>query len=173
MARSRSCLPGAEITGVDESGAYEGTFSIKLGPTTAAYRGSLRMESVDEAARTGTLAENEVLRAAMAGAPRVHLVGLASDGGVHSGPKHLEALIGMAKVAGVQDLVVHAFTDGRDTLPHGGRGYLEELERWLQAAGRVAAVGGAAGLFVDAGGDDRETGIGKVGAVAVADRNQG
>jgi uncharacterized protein len=55
VERIAPCLPGAEITGVDESGAYEGTFSIKLGPTTAAYRGSLRMESVDEAARTATM----------------------------------------------------------------------------------------------------------------------
>src|SRR5580765_3190714 len=39
-------------------------------------------------------------------------------------------------------LVVHAFSDGRDTLPHGGRGYLEELERWLRAAGRVGTVSG-------------------------------
>src|SRR3954467_614934 len=55
VERIAPCLPGADITGVDESGAYEGTFSIKLGPTTAAYRGSLKMESVDEAARTATM----------------------------------------------------------------------------------------------------------------------
>ena len=55
VERIAPCLPGAEITGVDESGAYKGTFSIKLGPTTAAYRGSLRMEAVDEAARTVTM----------------------------------------------------------------------------------------------------------------------
>lgn len=49
------CLPGAEITGRDAQGAYEGAFTIKLGPTTAAYRGSLRMESLDEASRTATM----------------------------------------------------------------------------------------------------------------------
>lgn len=46
------CLPGADITGADESGAYVGTFSVKLGPTTAAYAGKLRLETVDEDART-------------------------------------------------------------------------------------------------------------------------
>ena len=55
VERIAPCLPGAEITGRDESGGYQGTFSVKLGPTTAAYRGSLRMEEVDEAARTATM----------------------------------------------------------------------------------------------------------------------
>src|SRR3954467_7617277 len=55
VERIAPCLPGAEITGVDESGAYEGTFTVKLGPTTAAYRGSLRMEPDDEAGRTQTM----------------------------------------------------------------------------------------------------------------------
>jgi carbon monoxide dehydrogenase subunit G len=44
------CLPGAEITEVGDDGTYHGTFSVKLGPTTAAYRGQLAMEEVDEAA---------------------------------------------------------------------------------------------------------------------------
>jgi len=65
-----------------------------------------------------------------------------SDGGVHSGWRHLEALIALGAQLGVSDLVLHAFTDGRDTLPHGGKGYLEELERWLHQAGRVATVSG-------------------------------
>ena len=51
VERIAPCLPGAEITGVDDTGAYQGTFSVKLGPTTAAYRGTLRLEAVDEAAR--------------------------------------------------------------------------------------------------------------------------
>lgn len=46
------CLPGAEITGADDDGAYRGTFSVKLGPATAAYAGSLRLEKVDDASRT-------------------------------------------------------------------------------------------------------------------------
>ena len=46
------CLPGAEITGADDDGAYRGTFSVKLGPASAAYAGSLRLEQVDDASRT-------------------------------------------------------------------------------------------------------------------------
>ncbi|MEA2321429.1 MAG: uncharacterized protein QOD81_1279, partial [Solirubrobacteraceae bacterium] len=55
VERIAPCLPGAAITGRDDEGAYEGSFSVKLGPTTAAYRGSLRMEAIDEAARTVTM----------------------------------------------------------------------------------------------------------------------
>jgi carbon monoxide dehydrogenase subunit G len=55
VERVAPCLPGAEITGSDEEGVYHGTFSVKLGPTSAAYRGSLRLESVDEAAKVATM----------------------------------------------------------------------------------------------------------------------
>jgi 2,3-bisphosphoglycerate-independent phosphoglycerate mutase len=84
---------------------------------------------IDEAIAGGQLAENEVLRAAFAAAERVHLLGLVSDGGVHSSLEHLQALVGLGRELGVADLVVHAFTDGRDTLPHAGAGYLATLER--------------------------------------------
>jgi 2,3-bisphosphoglycerate-independent phosphoglycerate mutase len=83
---------------------------------------------IDDAVEDGTLADNEVLRRAVTGAERVHLIGLVSDGGVHSGWRHLEALIRMAAAAGVPDLVVHAFTDGRDTLPTSGAGFLETVD---------------------------------------------
>jgi carbon monoxide dehydrogenase subunit G len=49
------CLPGAELSGRDDDGSYRGTFTVKLGPTTAAYNGVLRIEDVDEAAHTATL----------------------------------------------------------------------------------------------------------------------
>jgi 2,3-bisphosphoglycerate-independent phosphoglycerate mutase len=52
-----------------------------------------------------------------------------SDGGVHSSLAHLRALVAIARAHDVEDLVVHAFTDGRDTLPHAGAGYLAELDR--------------------------------------------
>jgi 2,3-bisphosphoglycerate-independent phosphoglycerate mutase len=99
---------------------------------------------IDEAVEQGTLAENEVLGAALADAERVHLIGLVSDGGVHSGSRHLRALIELANKHGVEDLVVHAFTDGRDTLPNAGAGYLETVEEWLAEAGggRVGSVVG-------------------------------
>ena len=49
VERVAPCLPGAEITGSDDEGAYHGTFTVKLGPTTAAYNGTLRLDEVDEA----------------------------------------------------------------------------------------------------------------------------
>ncbi|MFL5891136.1 MAG: 2,3-bisphosphoglycerate-independent phosphoglycerate mutase, partial [Solirubrobacterales bacterium] len=61
---------------------------------------------------------------------------------VHSGWEHIEACIELAAREGVPDLVVHAFTDGRDTSPRGAAGYLEEVERWLKHAGRVGTVSG-------------------------------
>ena len=102
---------------------------------------------IDDAVADGSFFENEALLAACVRARRsprgrLHLLGLVSDGGVHSGWEHIEATIELASQEGVADVVFHAFTDGRDTLPHGGRGYLAELERWLRQAGRIATVGG-------------------------------
>jgi 2,3-bisphosphoglycerate-independent phosphoglycerate mutase len=97
---------------------------------------------IDEAARQPDFGANAVLLAAMRDAPRLHLIGLVSDGGVHSSIEHLGALIDMAAQNGVEDLVIHAITDGRDTLPTNGAGYLETVERWCASAavGRVASV---------------------------------
>jgi 2,3-bisphosphoglycerate-independent phosphoglycerate mutase len=100
---------------------------------------------IDEAVERGELGDNDVLRRAFTAAGpdrRVHLIGLVSDGGVHSGFRHLEALIRLAAELHVPDLVLHAFTDGRDTLPHSGAGYLETVEGWMAdaGAGRVGSV---------------------------------
>jgi 2,3-bisphosphoglycerate-independent phosphoglycerate mutase len=95
---------------------------------------------IDTAIEDGRLAENEVLRAALAGSARVHLLGLVSDGGVHSSLAHLRALIAIAGSLEVEDLVLHAFTDGRDTLPHAGVGYLGELDGTVGV--RVGSVTG-------------------------------
>jgi 2,3-bisphosphoglycerate-independent phosphoglycerate mutase len=98
---------------------------------------------IGEAVEDGTLAENEVLRAAVQDAPRVHLIGLVSDGGVHSGWSHLEALIAMAAEAS-DEVVVHAFTDGRDTLPDSGAGFHARVQKWCARAdgARVGSVVG-------------------------------
>ncbi|HTA14473.1 MAG TPA: 2,3-bisphosphoglycerate-independent phosphoglycerate mutase [Solirubrobacteraceae bacterium] len=73
--------------------------------------------------------------------PRVHLLGLVSDGGVHSSLEHLRALIALAgEIAPAAEVIVHAFTDGRDTLPHAGAGYLSQLDR--TAGARVGSVVG-------------------------------
>ena len=102
---------------------------------------------IDDAIADGSFFENPALKAACEAARRsprgrLHLIGLVSDGGVHSGWEHIEACVELAANEGVPDLVVHALTDGRDTLPHGGRAYIEELERWLRRAGRIGTVGG-------------------------------
>jgi uncharacterized protein len=55
VQRVAPCLPGAEITEAGDDGSYSGSFTVKLGPTTAAYRGTLKLESVDEASRTATM----------------------------------------------------------------------------------------------------------------------
>jgi 2,3-bisphosphoglycerate-independent phosphoglycerate mutase len=73
---------------------------------------------------------NDVLEAAMRDTERLHLVGLVSDGGVHSSLEHLEALVDLARAAGVPDVVIHAFTDGRDTSPTAGSGYLATVDAW-------------------------------------------
>jgi 2,3-bisphosphoglycerate-independent phosphoglycerate mutase len=88
---------------------------------------------IDKAVEDGTLAENEVLLAALKDAPRVHLIGLVSDGGVHSSDRHLKALIELVGAGAI----VHAFTDGRDTSPKGGAQYLADVESW---GGRVGSV---------------------------------
>jgi len=100
---------------------------------------------IGEAVEDGTLAHNDVLRAAVQDAPRVHLIGLVSDGGVHSGWSHLEALIAMASEA-ADDVVVHAFTDGRDTLPDSGAGFVEQVQRWCEEGGS-ARVGSVVGRY--------------------------
>lgn len=109
---------------------------------------------IDEAVATGALAENPVIRAAFEGAPRVHLVGLVSDGGVHSGWDHLRALIGLAGELGAPDVVLHAFTDGRDTSPSGGQRYLAEVQSWVDAAGD-ARIGTIIGRYFGMDRDQR------------------
>jgi 2,3-bisphosphoglycerate-independent phosphoglycerate mutase len=111
--------------------------------------GSIVMQDltrIDEAVERGALSRNDVLRNAFAGAERVHLIGLVSDGGVHSGFKHIEALIRLGAELGVPDLVLHAFTDGRDTLPTSGAGFLETVEGWMAQAG-VGRVGSVVGRY--------------------------
>jgi len=101
---------------------------------------------IDEAVAGGTLAGNDVLVEAMSDAERVHLIGLVSEGGVHSGWTHLRGLIAMAADRGVPDLVIHAFTDGRDTLPHSGAGYLETVAGWCEEAG-LGRIGSVIGRY--------------------------
>jgi 2,3-bisphosphoglycerate-independent phosphoglycerate mutase len=94
----------------------------------------------------GDFFANPVLREAMArtraAGGRLHLLGLLSDGGVHSHNTHVYALVEMARREGLGEVFIHAFTDGRDTPPQSAAGYLAELEQALIriGLGRVATV---------------------------------
>ncbi len=102
---------------------------------------------ISDAIADGSFRENDAIDTAFEHAKendgRVHYLGLVSDGGVHSDHEHLHALIEMAADRDVE-AVTHAFTDGRDTSPHGGEEYLAELEDVVAEAGtgHVATVTG-------------------------------
>jgi len=86
---------------------------------------------IDKAIEDGSFYKNEVLLQAMTHGSTLHLMGLVSDGGVHSSIQHLLALIHMAHNLGVKNLRVHAFLDGRDVPPKSALGYLETVEALL------------------------------------------
>ena len=105
---------------------------------------------IDLAVANGELAANPALNGAIEHAVdsggTLHLLGLVSDGGVHSHIQHLIALLRLAKSHGLRAdrVVVHAFTDGRDTAPDSGLGFLLDLERAMAGigVGRVGTVSG-------------------------------
>jgi len=103
---------------------------------------------IDLMIQNGEFFSDPVLLAAMkharSGERRLHLFGLVSDGGVHSQQAHLYALLKMAKQNGLDRVFVHAFMDGRDTLPTNGAGYLEQLQQKMREynCGKIATVNG-------------------------------
>lgn len=86
---------------------------------------------INDACENGSIEENEILIEAMDAAINanrpIHLLGLLSDGGVHSNIEHLEALIEMAAKRGARDIRIHAFLDGRDVDPKSGAGYVQRI----------------------------------------------
>src|SRR5260370_11484968 len=86
----------------------------------------------------------DAMKNARLGGRKLHLFGLVSDGGVHSRQEHLYALLKMAKQNGVDRVFVHAFMDGRDTLPTNGAGYLDQLQQKMREynSGKIATVSG-------------------------------
>lgn len=118
---------------------------LNIGAGRVVYQDFTR---INRAIACGEFQENQVLvravtRAAEQGGT-LHLLGLVSDGGVHSHIDHLEALVRLAAARGVNDIYIHAFMDGRDTPPKSGAGYLGELTAALAAigAGKIATVSG-------------------------------
>lgn len=102
---------------------------------------------INLAVEKGELNTHPVLAAAFAktkaAKKKAHFIGLVSDGGVHSHINHLKGLCDAAKHHGMEDVFIHAFTDGRDTDPKGGLGYLTDLQDHLKnSAGQIASVVG-------------------------------
>jgi 2,3-bisphosphoglycerate-independent phosphoglycerate mutase len=103
---------------------------------------------IGQAVRDGSLAANpslnELADVLIAGGGTLHLVGLCSDGGVHSHLDHLGGLLRWAQARGLGDVAVHAITDGRDTPPNAAPVYLEQLKQQIQEAGvgRIATLCG-------------------------------
>jgi 2,3-bisphosphoglycerate-independent phosphoglycerate mutase len=113
---------------------------LNLGAGRIVYQDLTR---INKAIAAGELTRNPVLQEALGAARhhRLHLLGLVSDGGVHSHYLHMLALANAAKAAGVTDIYVHAFTDGRDSSPTGGARYLAICEAELKQSGaRIITV---------------------------------
>ena len=117
---------------------------MNIGAGRAVYQDISR---IDGAIRDGAFAANENLTAAIRRCRdhhSLHLIGLVSDGGVHSHQRHLVALVERAASLGVENVFVHALTDGRDTPPNAGLDYLAALEQTMDllGVGRIASVCG-------------------------------
>lgn len=101
------------------------------------------LQRINVAVRDGLLQRSEVLHEAFAAARNagktLHFIGLVSDGGVHAHIAHLKALCTYARENNVPDVAIHAFTDGRDTDPKSGLGFLTELEAHVKKTGAYIA----------------------------------
>src|SRR5450432_526993 len=117
---------------------------LNLGAGRVVYQ---ELQRINVAVRDGSFAKNEVLlqsiRFAKTNNKPLHLLGLVSDGGVHSHINHLKALVDVCKKEGLEDVLIHAFTDGRDTDPKSGLGFITELQDHLKTSvGKIASVSG-------------------------------
>ncbi len=117
---------------------------LNLGAGRIVYQ---ELQRINVAIRDGSFAKNEVLlnsiRFAKANNKPLHLLGLVSDGGVHSHINHLKAIIDICNSEGLQQVFVHAFTDGRDTDPKSGLAFIKELQEHLdKTVGKIATVSG-------------------------------
>ena len=117
---------------------------LNLGAGKIVYQ---ELQRINVSIRTGEFAKNPTLLNAIRYAKKnnknLHLIGLVSDGGVHSHIKHIMAITGVSQFEGLNNVFVHAFTDGRDTDPRSGLGYLTELQTHLTATtGKIASVTG-------------------------------
>ena len=105
---------------------------------------------IDKSIRDGDFFDNPALCRSIDGClergSTLHAMGLVSDGGVHSHTRHLVALLELAKRRGLHRVAVHAFTDGRDTPPHGGIDYVADLQTEMSALG-VGSISTVSGRY--------------------------
>jgi 2,3-bisphosphoglycerate-independent phosphoglycerate mutase len=117
---------------------------LNLGAGRIVYQ---ELQRINVAVRDGEFQKNEHLlssiRYAKINNKPLHLMGLVSDGGVHSHINHLKAICDVCKAEGLAEVYIHAFTDGRDTDPKSGLGFIKELQSHLNiSVGKIASVSG-------------------------------
>ncbi len=138
------------ITSGEEVGLPQGQMGnsevghLNIGAGRVVYQDLVK---INLAVKDGSLYENKVLVNALKYAKTegkaVHYLGLVSEGRVHSSQAHLHALCDMARENGVEDVNIHAFTDGRDVDPKSGLGYISDLKDYLKnSAGKIASITG-------------------------------
>jgi len=117
---------------------------LNLGAGRVVYQ---ELQRINVGIRDGSFAKNTILLDAIRGAKTkgkpLHLLGLVSDGGVHSHINHVKAIVDVCKQEGLDKVFIHAFTDGRDTDPKSGLGFIRELQDHLNTTtGKIATVSG-------------------------------
>ena len=114
---------------------------LNLGAGRIVYQ---ELQRINVAIREDEFQKNEVLLAAIRFAKqnnkKLHLLGLVSDGGVHSHINHIKAICSVCKDEGLDSVLIHAFTDGRDTDPKSGFGFLTDLQKHLDSTTGVIAT---------------------------------
>jgi 2,3-bisphosphoglycerate-independent phosphoglycerate mutase len=117
---------------------------LNLGAGRIVYQ---ELQRINVAIRDGSFSNNPTLlkaiRTAKQNSTTLHLLGLVSDGGVHSHINHLKSILDVCKNEGVTNVAIHAFTDGRDTDPKSGLGFIRELEEHTKkSTGKIATISG-------------------------------
>lgn len=117
---------------------------LNLGAGRVVYQ---ELQRINKAIKEKSFAENPILlrsiHHAKAANKPLHLLGLVSNGGVHSHINHLKAMLDVCKTEGLENVFVHAFTDGRDCDPKSGLGFIKELQSHMdKSVGKIASVSG-------------------------------
>ena len=117
---------------------------LNLGAGRIVYQ---ELQRINVAIRDGSFVKNEILLKAVRFAKEnnkpLHLLGLVSDGGVHSHINHIKAIIDVCEKEGLSNVFIHAFTDGRDCDPKSGLGFIKDLQMYLNnSVGKIATVSG-------------------------------